>query len=344
MLLQAQKTFSIMHNQINVNEKLNEIGEEEILERLKKYMEIGQIDDDTALIKNTNKDLIINTDLLVEDIHFNETTSNPRNVGWKAVAVNISDLAASGVEEIIGITVGLAVPPSTTWDWVDNIYEGINDALNEYGGKVLGGDCSSSKQKILSITAIGTKGKVNLHRSNARPGDLIVASGSHGLSRLGLYLLLSDPTIETANLSNSLKLKAIESHQKPHAPVIALRKLINCKPKTVPWKAAAIDSSDGLLNAVKCICKSSNCTAILDEDNLPINQEWPNGENWNDLCLQGGEDFELIVSLPPVWAKEWMASMPSCKIIGKMEEGFPEVRWSNGQMVKVSLKNEFKHF
>ena len=172
-------------------------------------MEIGQIDDDTALIKNTSKDLIINTDLLVEDVHFTETTSNPRNIGWKAVAVNISDLAASGVEEIIGITVGLAVPPSTTWDWVDNIYEGINDALNEYGGKVLGGDCSSSKQKILSITAIGRKGKVNLHRSNARPGDVIVASDSHGLSRLGLCLLLSDPTIETANLSNSLKLKAI---------------------------------------------------------------------------------------------------------------------------------------
>ena len=73
-----------MHNQINVNEQLSDIGEEEVLQRLKKYMDIGQIDDDTALIKNTNRDLIINTDLLVEDIHFNAVSYTHLTLPTKA--------------------------------------------------------------------------------------------------------------------------------------------------------------------------------------------------------------------------------------------------------------------
>ncbi len=333
-----------MLNNKNDNEKLSDLGEERILQRLKQYMEVGQIDDDTAVIQTKAKDLIINTDILIEDIHFNETTSTPKNIGWKAVAVNVADLAASGVEEIIGITVGLAAPPSTSWHWVDNIYQGIQAALNEYGGKLLGGDCSSSKQRMLSITAIGIKGKVNLHRSNAKPGDLIVVSGPHGLSRLGLSLLLSNNIKDTSQLSDSVKLKAIKAHQEPQAPVIALQKLIQCKPKTVPWRAAATDSSDGLLNAVKCICKSSNCTALLDQTNLPISNEWPNNKNWDELCLHGGEDFELVVSLPAIWAKAWLGSLPESKVIGKMSAGYPEAIWSNGKKIKTSSKIEFEHF
>ncbi len=334
-----------MPNKNHANEKLSEIGEEEILQRLKKYMENGQIDDDTAVIESKNKDIVINTDLLIENIHFNEKTNTPTNIGWKAVAVNISDLAASGVEEVIGITVGLAAPPSTTWYWVNNVYKGIDAALNEYGGKLLGGDCSSSNQRMLSITAFGRKGKINLHRSNAKPGDLILTSGSHGLSRLGLSLLLSDQEIDTSNLSELLKSKAIKAHQKPKAPIKALQKLINCKPKTIPWSAAAAaDSSDGLLNAIKCICKSSNCSAILDKHNLPINNEWPNDIKSTEWCLHGGEDFELVVSLPPMWAQAWIKSHPSIKAIGQMKKGEPEARWSSGEIIPISLKNNFKHF
>ena len=105
-------------------------------------------------IRSNKEDLIINTDILVEDVHFNQYTSIPRYIGWKAVAVNMSDLAASGVEEILGITIGLVAPPATEWKWVDNAYKGIKDALDEFGGKILGGDCSNGKQKILSDTAI----------------------------------------------------------------------------------------------------------------------------------------------------------------------------------------------
>ena len=74
----------------------------------------------------------------------------------------------------------------------------------------------------------------------------------------------------------------------------------------MPWRAAGTDSSDGLLNAVQNLCNSSNCQAVLDEKKLPRSPNWPLGSNWDQWCLNGGEDFELIVSLPPIWAEAFL--------------------------------------
>ncbi len=331
-----------MHNKNKSSERISKLGEEVILNRLKKYMDDGQIDDDTALITALNKEIIINTDILVENIHFNKITSSPQNTGWKGVTANLSDLACSGVEDILGITVGLVVPGNTQWNWIEGVYEGINNALNQFGGKILGGDCSKGKQKILSITAIGTKGPLNLHRSNAKPGDILVTSGVHGLSKLGLELLLSDPFTTSFDLCEAVKERAIKAHQEPQPPLKALNKLISCKPKELPFKAAATDSSDGLLEAIECICKSSNCSAILEKKHIPIDKALPKEKHWTEWCLEGGEDFELIVSLPPPWAEAWLKSMPSTKAIGKIEKGLPQLRWSNG--TKIQRKPTFKHF
>ena len=325
-------------------EKLNQLGEKEILNRLKKYMEIGQIDDDTALIKDCKKDLIINTDILVEDVHFSEKTFLPKDVGWKAVAVNISDLAASGVQDILGITVGLVAPTSTDWKWVDEVYKGIEEALNTFGGKLLGGDCSRGSKKLLSITALGTKGPLDLHRSNAQPGDHIVSSGPHGLSRLGLGLLLSEPLAKSIHLTDELQKEAVQAHQKPKPPLNALRELIKCKPENLPWKAAAIDSSDGLLQAIEGLCLSSNCSAILEPNYLPVHNEWPKGGNWDHWCLYGGEDYELVVSLHPLWAQAWNKAMPKSKTIGRIIEGSPQIILSNGEKLLQDSKNNFNHF
>ncbi len=325
-------------------EKLIDIGEKEILHRLKKYMDNGQIEDDTAIIKASEKELIINTDILVEDIHFSYSTSSPRDIGWKAVTVNLSDLACSGIEDIIGITIGLVVPPNTPWQWVENTYKGIKAALDEFGGKILGGDCSQGSKKVLSVTAIGTKGPLDLHRSNAKPGDYLVASGAHGLSRLGLGLLLSEPITKSIVLPNSLKQQAIQAHQKPIPPLEALKSLIRTKPSNLPWSAAATDSSDGLVEAIESLCLSSNCSAILQRENLPIHRNWPLGKKWEEFCLEGGEDFELIVSLDPNWAKAWVKSMPSARIIGQISKGPSKILWSNGDEITTNSKIKFNHF
>ena len=326
-----------------MNEKLSDIGEREILNRLKIYMDVGQIDNDTAIIKSYGKELILNKDILVENVHFNHKISSPEDIGWKAITVNLSDLACSGVNEIIGVTVGLVLPPNTNWQWVNRVYQGMEKALKKYGGKIIGGDCSKGKEKVISITALGTTSQLNLHRSNAKPGDHLVTSGPHGLSRLGLALLESDPLTNSYTLSTKLKSKAIQAHKRPTPPLIALKELLYCKPETLPWRAAGTDSSDGLLEAIASICCSSKCSAELEPNKLPKDPEWPAGNHWEDWCLMGGEDFELVVSIPEKWAEAWKRRCPSIRTIGKITSGEPKVIWRGGQEIKLSCP-EFKHF
>ena len=136
-----------MHKEI-----LEDIGEKELINRLSKFMPKNQVSDDCALIKTKNDNLLVNTDSLVENVHFNDIIS-PGDLGWKAVVSNISDLLSSGSKKTIGITISLILPAKTDWIWVEELYKGINKALKEYGGVILGGDCSKGDEKIISITA-----------------------------------------------------------------------------------------------------------------------------------------------------------------------------------------------
>ena len=151
----------------------------------------------------------------MDGIHFSDATTTAMDVGWRAVAANLSDLAASGAVDIDGITVALVAPGHTRWDWVDGVYQGISAALRQYGGVLLGGDCSKGKQRLLSITALGRLGPLRLHRNAALPGDVLVTSGPHGLSRLGLALLQDDPSVRDIALCSNLRDQAIARHQHP---------------------------------------------------------------------------------------------------------------------------------
>ena len=144
-----------MHKEI-----LGDIGEKELINRLKKFMPKNQLLDDCALIKTKNNNLLVNNDCLVENIHFNDITICPQDLGWKAVVSNISDLLSSGSKKTIGITISLILPAKTEWVWVEDLYKGINTALKEYGGIILGGDCSKGDEKIISITAFGIQGEL----------------------------------------------------------------------------------------------------------------------------------------------------------------------------------------
>ena len=327
-----------------MKELLSDIGEKEVLNRLKRYMPINQMNNDTAEIKASGKDLIINNDLLVDGIHFSESTTSCIDIGWKAVTTNFSDLASSGVEEIIGITVGMVAPPDTCWQWVEEVYEGMKLALNKFGGHIIGGDCSKGIQKVLSITAFGTAGNFKLHQANALPGDWIIASGPHGLSRLGLAILTSDPLIKNSNIPASLKSKAIEIHQRPIPPLQALERLKRCKPKDMPLRAAATDSSDGLLQAIHNLCINSKCQAVLKKSSLPRSNKWPLGNHWDEWCLTGGEDFELIISLPPEWGKEMLKASPNYSLIGIMKEGDVKISWEKENKNLLETYKTFKHF
>ncbi|KGG13368.1 MULTISPECIES: thiamine-phosphate kinase [Prochlorococcus] len=333
-----------MVNKKNFQECICDIGEQEILNRLKLFMDEGQIENDTALIKTSNNNLIVNTDVLVDKVHFSDKTTSAIDVGWKAIAVNLSDLASSGVDEILGVTIGLILPPRTPWEWVDGVYEGISSALNTYGGKLIGGDISKGSEKVIAITAIGSLGPLHLHRAHALPGDYLVTSGPHGLSRLGLAILLEEKIKQRNALSSELKNEAIKRHQRPVPPIIALQKLISCKPRVLPWRAAGIDTSDGLLEAINNVCKSSNCKAILNSNNFPRHPQWPIGNQWDQWCINGGEDYELVLSLPPMWAEEWLKIVPSGHLLGEITQGEPKIVLDNDKEINLENYLGFNHF
>ena len=133
-------------------ELLKDIGEKELIKRLAKFMPKNQVSDDCAFVKTKNDDLLINTDSLVENVHFNDETISALDVGWKAVSSNFSDLISSGCNKIIGVNIGLIVPAETEWTWVNDLYTGINQALLHFGGFILGGDCSLGTEKVITMT------------------------------------------------------------------------------------------------------------------------------------------------------------------------------------------------
>ncbi len=323
---------------------IKDIGEVELINRLKKFMPSGQTDDDVAEIKSSKKTLLINTDLLVEEIHFSENISNAKDIGWKCITTNVSDLICSGAENIISYTVGLVVPPSTNWNWVEKLYEGMWEAMQEFGGAIIGGDCTAGEKKIISITAIGEMNQLRLHRSNALPGDYIVSTGFHGLSRLGLALLRSEKLPSEVQISPQLINKAIKAHKRPHPAIKAFKALIECKPESTTWRAAGTDSSDGLIESIRGICYSSNCQAVLSKTSILKDPHWPNDSSWNEWVLNGGEDYELILCLPKKWAEALSKKFKSAKIIGFIKKGKPNIFWDNLEEINLEQSSLFKHF
>ena len=323
---------------------IKDIGEIELLNRLKKFMRSGQIDDDVAEIQSNKKKLLINTDLLIEEIHFSEKISNAKDIGWKCITTNVSDLISSGSENIISFSVGLVLPPSTNWKWVESLYEGMCEAMQEFGGEIIGGDCSAGDRKMISITAIGEMSQPRLHRGNALPGDYIVSTGFHGLSRLGLALLTSERLPSEAQISPQLMNRAIKAHKRPYPGIKALKALIACKPNFMSWRAAGTDSSDGLIESIRGICQSSNCQAILSKTSIFTDPEWPKDSAWNEWILNGGEDYELILSLPKNWAKALSEKLKSAQIIGLMKKGKPNILWENLEEINNERSSLFQHF
>ena len=302
---------------------LRDLGEWELLRRLAAYAPPGQLEDDAAILQpdsgTATAPLVVNTDVLVEGVHFSDTTMGPADLGWRAAAANLSDLAATGCGSVVGLTVGLVAPAETPWVWVAGVYEGLSLALRTYGGQLLGGDCSGGLQRMLAITALGRIGPGAIRRGDGQAGDWLVCTGPHGLSRLGLALLQQELAAEHADaLSPGLRQRAIEAHRRPKPRLDAVIALARSQPPGSPWRVGGTDSSDGLAAAAAHLARGAGCIAELDHNNLPIDPELaalPQGERW---CLAGGEDFELVLALEPTWAQALIETLPGCRQIGQL--------------------------
>ena len=325
--------------------RLRDLGEWELLRRLAAYAPPGQFNDDAALLaERSGEQLVVNTDVLVEGVHFSDVTIGALDLGWRAAAANLSDLAAMGCTGVAGITVALVAPGETTWSWVDGVYAGLRDALEPHSAVILGGDCSSGSERLLAITALGrlADGAV-IRRGDGRPGDWLVSSGPHGLSRLGLALLLDE--LEASQVSPALQERAIRAHRRPRPRLDAVEALHSSRPSGLAWRVGGTDSSDGLAAAVGAIATTSGCGAVLERSQLPIDPELAQlepGEHW---CLGGGEDFELVLALAPTWAEALMAALPGTSRIGSLVEAEPGlVCWQDSGEPLAAAERGFSHF
>ena len=325
-------------------ETLEDIGEKELINRLRKFMPKNQALDDCALINTKNDDLLINNDSLVENIHFNDLTIYPKDLGWKAVVSNISDLLSSGSKKTIGITISLILPAKTEWFWVEELYRGINKALKKYGGIILGGDCSKGNQKAISITAFGIQGELALRRDACKPGEIILTTGIHGLSKLGFMIQSKINFDNNVSLNERLMSKSIEHFCRPQVYPNFLKNLLKTRSNKKIKKLGCTDSSDGLFQAVQDLAIASKCKAILNYERMPKDKNWPKGDKWDQYYFFGGEDYELVFSLPKKWAENLTRLDKNINEIGYFANGEPSIEFKDNNKNKLLKNTPFRHF
>lgn len=247
--------------------------------------------DDAAIWKpRPGRQVVISTDMLIEGNHFRHKWSSGESIGYRALAVNVSDLAAMGARPRVAV-VSLGLRGTTADKWVYDFYRGGNALGKRCHLMIAGGDIVKSPDKtIVSVTILGElpAGSAGLRRDRARPGDVVAVTGPLGLAAGGVRILTDD------NLRVDGAPIMLAAHRRPVPKVLQGMLLLRAGVE------AAMDLSDGLFGDLPKICQASGVTATLRHDQLPIPHavRW-NFSDWFDLATRGGEDFELLFTCPP---------------------------------------------
>jgi len=306
------------------NDVIRDIGEQGVLKRLQRFCPSDIVGDDAAIMPNPEPGqlLVVTTDVLVDGIHFSDRTTSAEDVGWRAVAANLSDLAAMGSSPL-GITVGLSLPGDVAVSWVERLYQGMSECLQPYNTPIVGGDVCQSPVITVSITAFGQVLQERvMRRSNAQVGDAILVTGVHGGSRVGLELLLNPEFGKDLNKKERSRL--IQAHQRPKPRLDILPQLWESLASQSPIPLTAMDSSDGLADAIAQICRASGVGAVVEWDAIPIPSVLPqltSPEQVWDWVLYGGEDFELVLCLSEPLAQVFVEKFAGSAIIGYITSG-----------------------
>ena len=292
---------------------------------------------------------IYTTDMLVAGRHFDRAYFSPQDLGWKAAAVNISDLAAMGGElRYILISLGLPDAPALDMDWIRGLYEGFGEACQRFGGQIAGGDTVGSDPLVINVTAVGScpVGHTPGHRYAAQPGDYIIATGFHGLSAVGLQ------TLRRGDAESKRYPTCRAAHLRP-MPRVEAGLMLSRRFE----RYALMDSSDGLADALLKIAQASGQTLIVNEADLPVHPElqaYAQAQGWaahqlRQTLLYGGEDFELVGTVPVVDDD----LLQHCHLLGRVEAstGSPgawlrpvDTSSPQGNRIPLSLAQTYQHF
>ncbi len=280
---------------------LQEIGEFGLIDRIRKGITssdpalVQGIGDDVAVVeveKMGTKALLVTTDILIEDIHFDLSWTDPSELGRKALAVNLSDIASmGGVPKYFLISLGL--PKNLSLSFVSSFYRGLKKEAKRFRVELIGGDTSLSKKIVINICLLGEGRKKDLlFRRGARVGDDLFVSGTLGDAALGLKILQKKGKIKGAE-------GLIRKHLSP-CPRVELGQAIAKR----HWATAMIDVSDGLLIDTSHLSQESGVGVRVWEGRIPLSklyQKWI--RYWSkdpfQLALSGGEDYELLFTAPP---------------------------------------------
>lgn len=319
-----------------------DIGEFDLIKRMSAGLVstgrpiIAGIGDDCAVLPSSgDRFQLVTTDMLVENVHFRLDFAEPFQIGWRSLAVNISDIAAMGGEPTYAF-ISIGLPRETTVEFVDQLYSGMQKIATEYSVDIVGGDTVSAPQIVINVALLGEVESENLIlRSGAKAGDALVVTGDLGGSEAGLTILMND-----------LPFKGIEKHLMPVPKVQEGRLLAKSG-----YVTAMIDISDGLASEVHHICEASGTGAELYMDNIPLSDNVRQvaehvGKKPYDLALYGGEDYELLFTCQQDKVQEILEKCGTqLTIVGQIVETphHVTIEDSSGNMVPLKPRG-YDHF
>ena len=257
-------------------------------------------DDAAAFTVEAGLVSLITTDLLVERIHFLRKSISGFDLGYKSLAVNLSDIAAMGGNAREAF-ISIAIPENCPLEYLEALYDGIKSLAARFDVNILGGDTTSSKEDlIINIVVQGTVGRAQmLCRDAACPGDIIVSSGYLGDSKAGLHLILNNLPTDTEDFQALYRAHVLPEPHLDEGRFLASQ----------PGTHAGIDSSDGLSSDLGHIAEESQVGATLYSDKIPVSEALIKFCSKFDFdpveyALSGGEDYTLLCTIAPESAEE----------------------------------------
>jgi thiamine-monophosphate kinase len=336
------------------------LGERNLLRHLRGRIPEGPgvvlgIGDDAAAVA-TGAVTLVTTDALVDGVHFRREWAPPRLVGRKALSVNLSDIAAMGGSGQYA-TISLCLPRDLELSFVEGLYDGLLERAAEAGIQIVGGNLAAAPTLVIDVTLLGASERI-LRRKGAEPGDLIVVTGALGAAAAGLRFLARGARLDAdGGLAEDGGVSPFAARELRHC----LRAQLDPAPPLSLGRAlgqhdlvhAGMDLSDGLSGDLAWLCAESDVAAWIDASAMPVDPaaarlEKEGGDNGFSLALHGGEDYQLLLAVPPASldglrdvAAVW--DVPAT-VVGEFTAGPPGVSVKFGDNLRRLRPGAHDHF